>query len=87
MDICCESQEAMTHRLTPSREVLRSRTQCPGCSKVLTYHALAYKHKCPRVPSTWDGKKQRQIQALQARINARIQAMPEPQVIPEHVVA
>jgi hypothetical protein len=83
---CCEPQEDMTPRLTPSREVLRTRTQCPGCGKVITYHALAYKHKCPRIPNTWEGKKQRQLAALHARINARIpasepQAMPEPAVV------
>ena len=83
---CYEPQEHMTPRLTPSREVLRSRTQCPGCGKTITFHALAYKHKCPRIPNTWEGKKQRQLAALHARINARIPA-PEPQVIPEPAVA
>ena len=83
---CCEPQEHMTPRLTPSREVLRTRTQCPGCGKVITFHALAYRHKCPRIPNTWEGKKQRQLAALHARINARI-PVPEPQVIPEPAVA
>ena len=83
---CCEPREHMTARQTPSREVLRTRTNCPGCDKVITYHALAYKHKCPRVPNTWEGKKQRQLAALHARINARIPAS-EPQAIPEPAVA
>jgi hypothetical protein len=83
---CCEPQEDMTPRLTVSREVLRTRTNCPGCGKVITYHALAYRHRCPRMPNTLEGKKQRQLAALHARINARIPA-PEPQVIPEPAVA
>jgi len=83
---CCEPQEHMTPRLAPSREVLRTRTQCPGCGKVITFHALAYRHKCPFVPNTWEGRMQRQIAALHARINARIPAS-EPQVIPEPAVA
>ena len=75
-----ESLESMARSpaQTPSREVLRTRTQCPGCGKILTYHALAYKHRCPRVPDTWDGKKRKQIAALEARIQARVQAMPVP---------
>ena len=87
MNICHESQETMARQTTPSREVLRTRTQCPGCGKVITYHSLAYKHSCPLVPNTWDGKKQKQIAALEARINARIRVTPETQVILEHVAA
>ena len=83
---CCEPHEDMTPRLTPSREVLRTRTNCPGCGKTITFHALAYKHNCPRIPNTWEGKKQRQIAALHARIKARIPAS-EPQAIPEPAVA
>ena len=90
MDNCNDSQEAMARsspHTTPSREVLRSRTQCPGCGKVMTYHALAYKHRCPRIPFTWDGKKQKQIAALEARIRARVAAMPEPHAVAEQAVA
>ena len=53
----------------------------------MTYHALAYKHRCPRIPFTWDGKKQKQIAALEARIRARVAAMPEPHAVAEQAVA
>ncbi len=52
----------------------------------MTYHALAYKHRCPRVPFTWDGRKQKQIAVLEARIRARVAAMPlcgAPEALPE----
>ena len=71
-------------KLIPSREVLRQRTTCPGCGVYITYHALAYKHRCPRVPN-WnsrEARRQRQIESLQATINARIDAMPMPANIP-----
>ena len=74
------AQDEMAKKLIPSREVLRQRTTCPGCGVYITYHALAYKHNCPRVPN-WgsrEARRQRQIESLQATIKARIDAMPAP---------
>ena len=75
-----DTQAMAIKKLPPSREVLRQRTQCPGCGKYLTYHALAYKHRCPKVRGyhTDEARRQRQLESLQARINARIEATPEP---------
>jgi len=44
----------------------------------MTYHALAYKHVCPRIPNTQEGKRRKQIAALDARIQARVLARPVP---------
>jgi hypothetical protein len=80
---CDETRTPMeAQQISPSRDVLRTRTPCPGCGKLMTYHALAYKHLCPRVPHTREGKRLKQIAALKARIQARIQARPVPPPMP-----
>ena len=75
-----DTQAMAVKKLPPSGGGLRQGTQCPGCGKFLTFHALAYKHKCPRVRGyhTDEARRQRQLESLQARINARIESMPEP---------
>ena len=55
-------------------EALRERTTCPGCGKVLSRHALLYKHQCK-----FDSTKAHLLQTQRAaerqhtRINKRIE--------------
>lgn len=72
--------EAPMPTCAPSKEALRQKTQCPGCGKTLSYHALAYKHRCPKIWGFSDHtvRKERSIKALQARISAKFAAEPVP---------
>ena len=73
-------REAMAERSWPCREVLRSKTRCPGCDIAISRHALLYKHRCPRVPGSGDPetKRRRLQERMDARIAAKFQAAPGP---------
>ena len=38
----------------PSRQALRTKTNCPGCGVHISYHALLYRHKCPKTACDLD---------------------------------
>ena len=59
-------------RRFPCRSLLRERRQCPGCGLEMSYHALAYKHKCKQLPADPASKRRRRLDQLDARIQRRL---------------
>ena len=61
-----------SRRCYPCRNLLRERRQCPGCGLEMSYHALAYKHKCKQLPADPASKRRRRLDQLDARIQRRL---------------
>jgi len=59
-------------RCYPCRTILRERRVCPGCGLEMSYHALAYKHKCKQLPTDPESKRRRRLEQLDARIQQRL---------------
>eukprot|EP00973_Karenia_brevis_P040645 5623055-Karenia_brevis.AAC.1 len=59
-------------RCYPCRNLLRERRLCPGCGLEMSYHALAYKHKCKQLPADPASKRRRRPDQLDARIQRRL---------------
>ena len=62
---------AKGHRY-PCRSLLRERRLCPGCGLEMSYHALAYKHRCKQLPADPASKRRRRLEQLDARIQRRL---------------
>ena len=57
----------------PSRQALRSKTDCPVCGAYISYHALLYRHKCPTTACGHDTQVERAVNKLfsAARVGKR----------------
>ena len=64
------ADETVATRCTPlSRELLRTKTECPGCGATMQYRTLAYKHRCPKNPSDSErlAEREKRMKKLQQR--------------------